>query len=157
VNTIDVKRANSKFVAEPHLAITVDGIPLDALLDELLPDWQLAGLVSSLLGWFHNDEDRAVPWERILPEVGCTGYAPLLICPDDLDYDCTVVMAEVVAEPGVVRWDRLGFDATRDGTVGSCIQWQPVLGSYCFGRLHYERCVAAFKPAHARQDAGQSG
>jgi hypothetical protein len=55
-----------------------------------------------------EDADSAVPWERILPDVGCTGYAPVLICPDDLDLGCSVVMAEVVAEPTVIRWDRLG-------------------------------------------------
>jgi hypothetical protein len=129
--------------------MTVDGVPLDVLLDGMLPELQLAGLVSSLLGWFHSDEDSKIPWQRILPEIGCTGYAPLLICPDDLDYWCTVVMAEVVAEPSVIRWDRLGIDATREGTVGSCIRWEPRLGSYQFSRVDYERCLAAFTPADA--------
>jgi len=67
---------------------------LDELLDAARPELQLAGRVPSLLGWFHNDDDRALPWCRIMPEIGCAGYVPLLICPDDLDYRCSVMMAE---------------------------------------------------------------
>ncbi|QEL13502.1 hypothetical protein PX52LOC_00359 [Limnoglobus roseus] len=146
MNQIQAIRAASKFVPEPHLIIAVDGIALDEVLDAAIPGSKLTGLVSSLLGWFHNDEDSVIPWQRILPEVGCTGYAPILICPDDLDYSCSVVMAEVVTETDVVRWDRLGFDETRKGVVGSCIRWEPAWGSYRFRRDDYERFLAAFSP-----------
>jgi hypothetical protein len=149
VNRIEAVRAPSRHIPDPHLAITVDGVPLDELLGAARPDLQLAGLVSSLLGWFDREEDRAVPWQRILPEVGCTGYAPLLICPDDLDFTCSVVMAEVVAEPDAVRWDRLGLDASRTGAVGSSIRWEPAMGSYRFRRAEYEACLAAFRSANA--------
>ena len=96
MNRIEAIRAPSKHVPEPHLAIAVDGVPLDAALG-------VEGLVSSLLGSFHDDADVPVPWQRILPDDGCSGYAPVLICPDDLDLTCSVVMAEVVAEGGVIR------------------------------------------------------
>jgi hypothetical protein len=118
----------------------VDGVPLDVALG-------VEGLVSSLLGWFHQDEDCAVPWERIRPEVGCTGYAPVLICPDDLDLCCSVVMAEVVSEPDVVRWSKLGYNAAPRRSFGACIRWEPGWGPYCFSRVEYEACLAVFKPA----------
>jgi hypothetical protein len=108
VNRIEAIRAPSLYVPEPHLAIAVDGIPLDELLDTARPDLRIVGLVSSLLGWFHHEADCLIPWQRILPPVGCTGYAPIFICPDDLDLSCSVLMAEVVAEPDAVRWDRFG-------------------------------------------------
>ena len=145
MNHIEAIRAPSRYVPEPHLAIAVDGVPLDELLDAARPGLQLAGLVSSLLGWFHHGEDGAVAWQRILPEVGTTSYAPVLICPDDLDYSCSVVMAEVVAEPDVIRWDRLGLDATREGVVGSFVRWEPGLGPFRFERAEYEACLEAFK------------
>ena len=149
MNQIAAIRTPSKFVSKPHLVIAIDGVPLDELLDAALPGRNLAGLVSSLLGWFDNEEDNAVPWQRILPKVGCTGYAPVLICPDDLDYSCSVVMAEVVAEPDVIRWDRLGFDFTEKGAVGSCVHWQLGLGPYRFSRQEYEACLAAFRAQDA--------
>jgi hypothetical protein len=138
MNRIEAIRAPSKFVTEPHLAIVVDGMPLDVALG-------VEGLVSALLGWFHNEVDSEIPWQRILPDVGCTGYAPLLICPDDLDFICTTVMAEVIAEPDVIRWNRLGYNATPRGTVGSWIRWEPNWGPYRFSRAEYEECLATFE------------
>lgn len=140
VNRIEAIRAPSKFVPEPHLAIAVDGVPLDAVLGA-----ETEGLVSSLLGWFHHEPNAAVPWERILPAAGCTGYAPLLICPDDLDLSCSVVVAEVVAEVDFIRWDKLGFEATPRGAFGAWVRWQPGWGPYRFDRAEYEACLAAFR------------
>jgi hypothetical protein len=153
VNHIAAIRAPSKFVAEPHLVMAVDGVPLDELLEAARPELQLGGLVSSLLGWFHNDKDTAVAWQRILPEVGCTSFAPVLICPDDLDYVCSVVMAEVVAEADLIRWDRLGFDASQSGEVGSCVRWEAGLGPFRFSRLEYEACLEAFRSTNAEPGA----
>jgi hypothetical protein len=142
VNRIEAIRVPSKFIPESHLVIAVDGVPLDVALG-------VEGLVSSLLGWFHDDADCLVPWQRILPDVGTTGYAPVLICPDDLDLWCSVVMAEVTAEPDVIRWDRLGYNASPRSAFGACIQWELGWGPYRFSRAEYQRCLAAFKPAEA--------
>jgi hypothetical protein len=144
LNRVEAVRIRSKYTSDIHPVIAIDGVPLDLILDTALPRSNLEGLVPSLLGWFHDAEDAKVPWQRILPDVGCTGYAPILICPDDLDFSCAVVVAEVVAKPDVVRWDRLGFDAST-GTVGSCIRWEPALGPYTFRRDEYERMLAAFE------------
>jgi hypothetical protein len=145
VNRIEAIRGPSKHVQEPHLAIAVDGVPLDVALG-------VEGLVSSLLGWFHHEPDAAVPWERVLPDVGCTGYAPVLICPDDLDLCCSVVVAEVVAEAEVIRWDRLGYSAAPRGAVGAWVRWEAGWGPFRFSRAEYERCLAAFRPQDAEPD-----
>lgn len=145
MNRIEAIRTRSRYVSEPHLVIAVDGIPLDELLDKAIPDSNIAGFVSSLLGWFHNEGDRVIPWQRILPEVGCTGYAPILICLDDLDYDCTVVIVEVFAEADAIRWDRLGFDVSHTSEVGACVRWEPRFGQYRFTRAQYEQCLTAFR------------
>ena len=153
MNRITAIRTRSRFVPEEHLVIAIDGVPLDELLDATPSGSGLAGLVPSLLGWFDDEKDSEVAWRRILPEAGCTACAPVLICPDDLDYTCSVVIAEVVAEPDVIRWDRLGLDATRVGAVGSSIRWEPGLGSYRFAREEYEACLAAFRSANAESSA----
>jgi hypothetical protein len=138
MNRIEAIRAKSKTLSEPHLIIAVDGVHLDVALGE-------EGLVSSLLGWYHDQTNVAIPWQRILPDVGCTGYAPILICPDDLDLRCNVIMVEVVAEPEIIRWDRLGHDMSASrAAVGSIIRWNPAWGPYRFSRVEYEACLAAF-------------
>jgi hypothetical protein len=58
-------------------------------------------------------------------------------------------MAEVVAEPDVIRWDRLGYDATPKGAVGSRIQWEPNSGPYRFSWAVYVACLSAFRPANS--------
>jgi hypothetical protein len=144
MNRIETTLVSSGSASEPYCSMAIDGVPIDQLLSE-----STDGLVSSLLGWFHNDADCEIPWDRILPEPGCTSYAPILICPDDLDLKCSVVVAEVVAERDIVRWDKLGFDATTRGAVGSIVRWEPSWGSYSFSRQEYEACIAAFKAAAA--------
>jgi len=144
MNRIEARSVRSKFLAEPHLSVIVDGVPLDVALGT-----RAEGLVSALLGWFHRAEDCEVPWARILPESGCTGYAPILICPDDLDLVCDVVVVEVVAESDVIRWDKIGFDASPVGAVGSIVRWDPAWGMYRFRREEYEACLAVFRSAAA--------
>lgn len=154
MSRIEAITTKSKFVSDEHLVIFVDDIPFDELVDAALPDgYNVAGSVSSLLGWFHDDEDCKVPWDRILPECGCTGYAPILICPDDLDYDCGVVIVEVTADADHVRWDRVGMDVRRGGPVACCVRWFPGIGPFRFSRNDYERCLSAFQsPQSTSQD-----
>jgi hypothetical protein len=150
MNRIEAIRARTKYASEPHLVIVVDGMPLDEMVEAAMPESSIGGLVSSLLGWFHHDEDSVIPWQRILPEIGCTGYAPILICPDDLDYACTVVMAEVFSATDTIQWHRLGFNASRPkDVVGSCIRWELTLGSFTFTRTDYEICLNAFRALNA--------
>ena len=143
MSRIEAIIASSQFVSDRHLIVFVDGRPFDELVAQ--SEASVAGLVPSLLGWFHNDEDGEVPWERILPPIGCTSSAPILICPDDLDYCCSVVMVEVVAGADDIRWERVGLDATKKGAVGSCVRWLSGIGRFCFSRHDYERCLDAFR------------
>ena len=146
MSRIETILTKSKFVSDGHLVIFVDGVPFDELVDSAAPlGYRLAGSVSSLLGWFHDDDDCKVPWERILPECGCTSYTPILICPDDLDFYCGVVIVEVTAEEDHIRWDRVGIDARQSGAVGTCVRWFSGIGPFRFTRDDYEKCLAAFK------------
>jgi hypothetical protein len=144
MNRIEAVLVSDESSSEPYLSMAIDGVYIDQLFDE-----STRGLISSLLGWFHEASDCAVPWDRILPELGCTAYAPILICPDDLDLKCSVVIAEVACEDSVVRWSKLGFDASKPGSVGSVVRWELDWGSYVFAREDYERCLSVFRSASA--------
>src|SRR6185436_9122893 len=102
------------------------GLPLDFHVDRAYPDGDLTGLIPSLLGWFHRKEDGVVPWKCILPGIGCTSIAPILICPDDLDYSCTTIVVEIAAEEEEIRWERFGFDASPPRElVCTWVRWIP--------------------------------
>lgn len=143
MNRIEAIEAASLYVTTPHLVVAVDGVPLDALLHAACPGLGLLGLVPALLGWFHDEADTRLAWQRAMPPAGRSSFAPVLICPDDLDLKCSVVVAEVVAEADTVAWPRLGLDHS-EGAVGSCVRWLPGVGPFRFPRGEYEACLAAF-------------
>ena len=110
MHAISAETAKSAFVDTPHLVIAVDGRPLDLVLDAHRPQGDLKGLVPTLLDWLEDEGERAVVRDRVLPPIGETAVAPILMCPDDLDFFCTVVVAEVETSAEAVQWTRLGLD-----------------------------------------------
>jgi hypothetical protein len=149
VNLIESQIARSQFANAPHLVIAVDGIPLNVTIDAALPNRQFAGLVPTLLDWLSDPVERSLVWDRILPTQGNTAHAPLLMCPDDCDLWCSVIIADVVLDNRVVWWRRLGVDATREGlptAVGTTVEWINGLGPYCFTLADYQKCINSFGP-----------
>ena len=151
MNRIEVIEARTKYVSEPHKVLTLDGVPLDVLLDSARPDLAILGLVPALLDWLDDPRERELVWRRILPPVGSSAVAPVLMCPDDLDLWCSVVVAEVVPEESAVWWHRIGLDMSqpRLEAIGTAVNWIGGIGPHCFSRADYERCLAAFQPAMA--------
>lgn len=149
VNRIEAINGQTKYMGE-HLVIAVDGVPLDQLLHTVFPNDDFEGLVPTLLGWMSFLEQRTIAWERFLPPVGSTAIAPLLICPDDLDFGCTDLVAEVIAESDVIRWNRLGEDRSlgigKDEDLGTEVEWLSGIGPFDFSRTEYERCREGFRP-----------
>ncbi|MBQ5312149.1 MAG: hypothetical protein ILP19_08960 [Oscillospiraceae bacterium] len=88
----------------------IDGIPLhewikaaynEAMASELLPDdlaitWDAA---------FDNDGDAR--FMRALLDMERLNI-PILSCPDDLDFTCTVIVADIEKTESCVRWKRIG-------------------------------------------------
>ncbi len=150
MNQLDVIKAPSKYIEEPHEVITIDGIALDVMLDAARPDLRLLGLVPALFDWLTSPEERELVRERILPAIGSSAIAPVLICPDDLDLTCSVVVAEVVREPSVIWWWRIGLDTTEakpaewPSALGGRVNWVDGLGPFCFEAEAYERFLAVF-------------
>lgn len=150
MNRLEVFEAPSKYIEQPHKLLVVDGTPLDVLLDAACPDRNLLGLVPALLDWLSGAGERELVRERILPAIGGSAIAPVLMCPDDLDLWCTVVVAEVAREASVVWWRRIGVDVTKVEpgdllpAIGDRVDWMDGLGPFCFETAAYERCLAAF-------------
>jgi hypothetical protein len=153
VNRLEAIDATSRYVSKAHKVLVLDGVPLDVLLDAARPDLSLVGLVPALLDWYHFPEERALVWQRIKPCTGSVAVAPVLICPDDCDLMCSVVVAQVFAAASMVWWRRLGLDRTKPkeslketiDAVGTEVEWFSGIGPYCNSRAEYERCLAAFK------------
>lgn len=149
-NRLEALLRPSKYVDCPHQILAVDDTPLDALLAAARPDLNLLGLVPTLLDWLSAPEERELVRQRILPSIGSSAIAPILMCPDDLDLSCTVVVVEVAREARVVWWRRIGLDRTKAKpgdmplAIGNAVDWIDGLGPYCFESAAYQNCLAAF-------------
>lgn len=148
MNRIEAIQAVSKYATAPHTVITIDGVPLDEVLNRLAPDRIDVGLLPTLLDAMYNQVERSIVWSRILPSNGKSLNAPILMCPDDCDLWCTVVIAEVKTENSEVWWKRIGIDSSSPTnmpfSIGTTVDWLTGIGPFCFSRSDYERCIAAF-------------
>jgi hypothetical protein len=111
LNTIHAQLHRSPYNQAEHLVIFVVGRPLDQLVAGFFPaEARIAGLVPTLLNWLADERERQVVWERVLPPEGLLVACPVLMCPDDADSSCTLIVAEVETTRDQVPWHRLGLD-----------------------------------------------
>jgi len=90
----------SEYAQEPHGVITIDGEPLDHLIARHISDddqtrTSYVGLVPTMLDWLEDPNERRLVWRRVLAEEGRRQAVPILMCPDDVDLWCTVIIADV--------------------------------------------------------------
>lgn len=108
INTIRAKQI--EYYNRQILSIFIDDQPLGELLYSKTGDSSHKDLWCSwLLG---NSEE---PWERhgsyiwSLLEDRRNGNLPILLCPDDMDFWCPVIVAKVRYDDNIVAWEKLGL------------------------------------------------
>lgn len=137
----------------PHgkfLNIQIDGEFIDELLDRLNPGREFKGLISILSYELDRDIYTNVVTDRILPGVGQTSICPVVICPDDLDFSCSLLVAEIKNTGTEVIWERIGVDKTKDAfsepdRVGEKVEWLEEPKRLRFEIEKYEEILEAFK------------
>lgn len=140
MNRLKAVLQESKFCSEPHLIVLLDEERLDAIISRASNDEMNEGLVTALDRCFADPVEFQLVWARILPEEHQLTRVPVLVCPDDLDFYCTVVIAEVFAGTETITWTRLGFDGSDlppVENIGSEVTWIKDLGPFVFRRTDY--------------------
>ena len=92
----------------------IDNYWLDEKLEELFPDNMFKGLIPTLVYWLDRESDKKVVWKRILPNENEIEICPILMCPDDCDFSCTLIVAEIQNYGTFIQWKRLGLDETKE-------------------------------------------
>lgn len=136
----------SKFCDEPHLNLWIGNEPLQEWLHRHAPGFDLENLVPAWLGWLESEDEQQLVWDRVWPFVGKTQIVPLLVCPDDLDLSCTLLLAEVSSTEDEVVWERLGLDSSPSrgsGEIGAQVAWFDIPAQR-FQREEYLECVRSF-------------
>lgn len=108
---------DSKGNPKPFPILAVDNIPLHIWLDRKINLYNSldAKVLVPAQGWLYDSEnDYALEnaWKLLKPHpiknYSISTILPLLICPDDLDLSCTVIMVEQVVTSKYVEWVRFG-------------------------------------------------
>lgn len=135
-------------IYDDFLNFQVDGDWLDEKLEEVYPDNLYQGTVPTLLFWMEIEEERKIIWNRILPEVGAKVICPILMCPDDCDFSCTLIVAEIENIGATIKWNRIGLDRTEGNNpenVGSNVEWFEEIHAFEFEKVEYEKMLEDFK------------
>lgn len=123
LHTIKAARHQAKFSRNACPWLLVDSVGIEQWLAAHLEDEQVSLLGLSLI-WLINETDEAVVKRRFTPgEDGSSTIVPLLVCSDDMDLDCTVLVAEELVQGGTISWLRFGWSISGGLEVGAQTRW----------------------------------
>lgn len=130
LHTIKAARHQAKFSRNACAWLLIDDVGVEKWLAEHLEDEQVSFLGLSLI-WLTNDAEEALAKRRFTPgEDGSSTIVPLLVCSDDMDFGCTVLVAEQVVQGDSLIWIRFGWSLSEGLEVGAQTRWisgsQPV-------------------------------
>ncbi|NPC94739.1 hypothetical protein HOO54_21550 [Bacillus sp. WMMC1349] len=136
-NKIEVLNLKSKYSREDHFTIVIDGTPLDRILDHLYPKMNFLGLIPPLADWMYIEEEKTILKERFYSN-NLEEMVPVLICPDDCDLNCTVVIAEVLKQNGQVIWEKVGLNISQSvDRIGNNVEWLKKIPAFYFDQKEY--------------------
>jgi len=137
-------------IYDDYLNFKVDGVFLDEMLEALYPeaDEKYKGLIPTLLYALIYNDEKEIVWNRILPELHGRTVCPILMCPDDCDFSCIVIVAEIECLEDRIVWHRLGVDNTLGyppEIIGSEVKWLELVPLYQFSKADYLMMIDVFK------------
>ncbi|WP_217504867.1 hypothetical protein [Paenibacillus taichungensis] len=142
----------SKYACTEHPTIIIDGVPFDLYLHNLYPDNLFLGLVPTITDWIHMKEEAIFVLSRFHSEQE-TVILPILMCPDDCDLICTVIVAEVIINNNQIIWKRVGTDISNLGLtsqyelIGTEVNWLNSVPEMIFDKNTYlENLKLIYKP-----------
>ncbi|WP_350289133.1 hypothetical protein [uncultured Croceitalea sp.] len=148
MNTIKVEIDKSEYEADDFANYRIDNYWLDEKLEELYPDKFYGGTIPTLLFGMEIPQEEKVVKKRILPEVNETTICPILMCPDDLDFSCTLIVAEIQNCENTIKWNRIGIDKTTEfepEKVGSQVKWFDKMNKLEFTKTDYLKMLSDFE------------
>jgi hypothetical protein len=153
MNKIETKK--DKFDFKPpyggneFLNIKIDGEWIDKKLNKLYPNNFIDGTISTLCFRLESEEEEKIVWERFLPTEKTSIICPILMCPDDCDFECTLIVAEIENFENKIYWKKIGIDKSETyknkENVGSKVKWFNENQSFEFDKIEYIKVMSEFK------------
>ena len=158
MNTIAARLNTTKYINSPHLDFFVDGQELGQLLDERHPGHQISGMIPTTLNWMEFESEQLIVWNRFLDRNSAQLTIPILCCPDERDFTCSLIIVDAEISNRIVKWNRFGFDMTESDylpiRVGSTVNWFAESDSLIFDRDEYDKMTHEFEAWSRTQVAG---
>lgn len=80
-------------------------------------------------------------------QIGVCSYVPLLACPDDMDFSCTILMAEQISQNEEIVWHRFGWWVTGDieQQNADMVEWIDNIPPLNFSRENFINTFSKFR------------
>ncbi len=88
------------------LSLLIDGVPLDQYIADIAGDPSYRNLWSAWLPLNDMQEEKYIK-TLLQKQMDCN--IPVLLCPDDMDLSCTIIVAKICHQQNTVRWDAPGL------------------------------------------------
>lgn len=148
-NRIETSILVNTFTNYNYYEILIDGISLEETIFKNLNIEIKKGLVSTFLNWLSNPSERETVWKRTLPEINQTTFLPILMCGEDLDLFCDVIIAETFADNYNVYWKRFGLDIgngeNMPESIGQNVLWFENSCQLIFDKNQYYEILDKFR------------
>ena len=148
MNKITAEIDKSEYGYDDFLNYRIDGDWLDEKLDNTYPNNWYGGTIPTLSFGMEIKKEEEIVWARILPNENSKSNCPILMCPDDNDFSCTIIIAEIENKGDVISWNKLGIDQTKEHDpikIGTTVNWFSEIESFKFKRSEYLKMLADFK------------
>jgi len=148
MNKIKAEIDKSEYGYDDYLNYRVDDMWLDEMLENYYPDNWYGGTIPTLCFGMEIKIEEQIVWERILPDENSMSNCPILMCPDDNDFSCTLIIAEIENKKETISWNRLGIDQTIEhdpNLVGKTVNWFTKIHPFEFNRSEYLLMIKNFE------------
>ncbi|MBP5077773.1 hypothetical protein HUS84_28175 [Pseudomonas chlororaphis] len=144
LHRIDATYHQASFSRSSCAWLTIDDVAIEQWLSSHLNEPDVAKLGLSLM-WLLDEDEDALAKRRFIPgQEGTSTIVPLLVCSDDMDFDCTVMVAEQVVEGDTVRWARFGWSVSGKLEVGVSTRWDANSQPVCFDLVNFNAALEKF-------------
>ena len=121
---------------KPFPILAIDGIPLNIWINKNTNIIEETNTLVPAQGWLYNFENSlslSNAWKLLKPEASEYGAVstvlPILICPDDLDLVCSVIIVEQVVTESEVTWIRFGRAWANINDLVTSVIWETPFSS----------------------------
>jgi len=148
MNRIKAEIDKSEYGYADFLNYRIDEYWLDEKLEELYPNNWYGGTIPTLSFGMEIEQEEKIVWDRILPNENEITNCPILMCPDDNDFSCTIIIAEIKNKGETIEWNRLGIDQTKEFEpykIKTTVNWFSKIDSLKFSKPDYLRMIEDFR------------